>query len=121
MKTLLGTLGVVVSLLSVKAAAHEGASVSPELTQDSVKVLRVRIPPHGTLPMHTIPPHVTVWLTDADMEIAFPDGRREVHHARAGDVTWVAVGKHSGRNLGAKPVEFIAVEPVGAAAAAGER
>ena len=84
------------------------------LVNERVKVLRVRIEPHGAIPMHVIPPHVTVWLTDAHMEIVFADGRHEVHHSRAGDVTWVAVGKHSGRNLGDDPIEFIAVEPLDA-------
>jgi hypothetical protein len=84
----------------------------PELTNDQVRVLRIRIEPQGTTPMHEVPPQVVVWLTDADLELTYPDGRTEVHHARAGEARWVAVGKHAGRNLGSRPVEFLAIEPL---------
>ena len=101
-------------LLGTPASTAEPphAGLVPEITNDQVRVLRVRIEPHGTIPMHEVPPHVVVWLTDADLELTYPDGRTEVQHARAGEVLWVAVGKHSGRNLGSRPVEFVAIESV---------
>jgi quercetin dioxygenase-like cupin family protein len=94
-------------------AAAQPPAFTTELANDRVRVLRIRVEPHGTLPMHEVPPHVLVWLTDGQLRLLYPDGRTEDQSVKAGEVAWVSVGKHAGRNLGDKAIEFVAVEPIG--------
>lgn len=96
--------------MTAQAGADE-PRFKTELENDQLRVVRVHLGPHERLPMHEIPPHVTIWLTDARLRITYADGRRELRHFRAGEVQWVAVGKHSGENVGERAVEFVAVEP----------
>ncbi len=103
------------------AGGGPGPSFRPELDNDAVTVVRVRMAPHAKTPEHDVTPRVVVWLTDAHLRLTFPDGsaRREDH--RAGDVAWVPAMRHVGENLGDRSVEFIAVIPKSGAAGGRER
>ncbi len=92
-------------------AAGEPHMFRPELQNERVRVLRVRLAPHQRIPMHLVPPHVVVWLTDARLTITYPGGRTETKQFRAGEVQWVTLGEHAGENAGDRPIEFIAIEP----------
>lgn len=81
------------------------------LDNPQILVFRFRIEAHGSIPMHEVPPHLVVWMTDAALKVIRPDGSSEVLHFRAGDVQWVELGKHAGLNLGDAPIEFMAIEP----------
>jgi quercetin dioxygenase-like cupin family protein len=93
------------------ASAHDGP-FKPEFQNQHVRVARVHLAPHQQIPMHEVPPHVAVWLTDGDLKITYPDNRSEVQHLHAGQTLWVAMGKHAGENVGARPMEFVVVEPL---------
>jgi hypothetical protein len=99
------------SLLAPAASRGEDMIFKPELENGSVRVVRIRVAPHQHIPMHEVPPHVAIWLTEAHLKITYPDGKTDVQHFNAGQVGWVALGKHSGENIGSKAIEFIAVEP----------
>lgn len=107
-------LGLTLICASFFAAAPIAAgqpAFRTELENRDLRVVRIRLGPHERLPMHEIPPHVTIWLTDASLKITYADNRSEVQHFRSGQVLWVALGKHAGENLGDEPIEFVAVEP----------
>lgn len=93
------------------ASAHEGI-FRPEFQNQQVRVARVRLEPHQQIPMHEVPPHVAVWLTDGELKVSYPDARSEVRRFHAGQTMWVAMGKHSGENVGAHAMEFVVIEPM---------
>jgi hypothetical protein len=105
-------------LLTVFAAStmwaqqHESAPVNmqPEFANAQVRVLRLKIAPHGKIPMHQVPGHVTVWLTDTHLKVAFPDGTTQTLHFKAGEVGWTEAGQHEGENLTGNPIEAILIE-----------
>jgi quercetin dioxygenase-like cupin family protein len=106
----LGAIALTIATITGVAAAHEGP-FRPEFQNEEVRVARVRLEPHQKIPMHEVPPHVAVWLTDGDLKVVYPDGRSELQHIHAGQTSWVAMGKHAGENVGARPMEFVVVEP----------
>jgi hypothetical protein len=111
MKWLL-TASILAGCVGTTSAPAPAPGFKSEIQNDQMRVLRVRVDAHGRIPMHDIPPHVAVWLTDADLKITYPDGRTEVQRFRAGQVTWVAIGKHAGENMSDRPIEFVAAEPL---------
>jgi quercetin dioxygenase-like cupin family protein len=85
-----------------------------EFANSAVVVLRIRIPPHASIPQHDVSPRVVVWLTDAHLKLTFPDGTTREENHRAGQTSWVTPAQHAGENLGDQAIEFIAVIPVSA-------
>lgn len=96
-------------------SAHEGhAGKSPgtvEFENEKVKVLRMHVAPHGTVPMHDITERVVIWLTPANLKVTLPDGTSKELHIKAGEAGWAEPGRHEGTNLSDQPIEFIAVVP----------
>jgi quercetin dioxygenase-like cupin family protein len=76
-----------------------------------VTVLRILIPPHAIVPEHDVSPRVVVWLTDAHLRLTFPDGAVREERYHAGQTSWVTPERHTGENLEAQPIEFIAIIP----------
>ncbi len=109
----LATLALGTIAIAGVASAH-GGTFKPEFQNQQVRVARVRLEPHQQIPMHEVPPHVAVWLTDGDLKVSTPDGHSEVQHLRAGQTLWVTMGKHAGENVGTKAMEFVVVEPLAA-------
>jgi quercetin dioxygenase-like cupin family protein len=85
-------------------------TMQPEFANAQVRVLRLKIAPHGKIPMHQVPGHVTVWLTDAHLQVTLSDGTTQTLHFKAGEVGWTDAGQHAGENLTANPIEAILVE-----------
>jgi enamine deaminase RidA (YjgF/YER057c/UK114 family) len=67
--------------------------------------------PHEKTPMHEISPRLVVWVTDAHLKDTFSDGTSQELRRVAGAADWVPAQRHSGKNLGDKPVEFLAILP----------
>lgn len=88
-----------------------GPAAKVEIDNDQVQVLRMRLAPRATTPMHTITARVVVWITDANLQLTAPDGTKTVEHHKAGESGWVPGGAHVGTNLGERPIEFIAIVP----------
>lgn len=74
---------------------------SPEIT-----ILRITIPPHHTLPMHTHPVINAGVLLEGELTVVTADGR--TLHLEAGDpIVEVVDTWHYGTNEGDKPAEII--------------
>jgi len=106
--------GIVCLAVSV-AKAQDPVQVDPknwkvEFENDQVRVLRVKIDPHGKLGMHEHPANVLITLTDGRVKDVFPDGKTAEREFKAGQATWRPAVKHANENLTDKPTESILVE-----------
>ena len=82
-----------------------------EMENDQVRVIRVKIGPRESVPMHEHSlDRVVVYLTDQEFRITGADGKAvEVKH-KAGDVGFSAPATHKEENLSDQPFEIVAVE-----------
>jgi len=81
-----------------------------ELENEKVRVLRIKYAPHEKSKMHGHPASVAVFLTDANGQFTYPDGKVEVFTGTAGQVMYFDAVVHEPANLGDTPFEVIAVE-----------
>ena len=82
-----------------------------EFENPQVRVLRVRIPPHGVVPMHEhSTDRVTVFLTDQNFQTKDSRGKVATVEHKAGDVAWGTPIEHSEQNLSNEPFEAVTVE-----------
>jgi beta-alanine degradation protein BauB len=82
-----------------------------EFENPQVRVLRVKIEPHGTTPMHEhSTDRVTVFLTDQKFSIKEASGKVDTVEHKAGDVAWQTPLTHTEQNLTDQPFEAVAVE-----------
>lgn len=65
--------------------------------------------------MHSHGPHLTILLTDADVELTTPDGKKKINHLLKGVSFWSEGGSHIAVNIGKNPVRTLFVEPKQAA------
>ncbi len=75
-----------------------------------MRVVRVQVGPHGTLPMHQHPASVLVCLTDIHERITDADGKAQEVTRKAGDVAYRGALKHQEENLSDQPLEAVVVE-----------
>lgn len=110
-------------MFSILFAAHMALAGRPgvEIDNPAVQVVRIHVGAHAKIPMHTVTPRVVVFLTDAHLRLTFPDGTVKEERWRRGQTGWLDQQEHAGENLGAAPIEFIAVIPKGAPATAPPR
>ncbi|MGH9666050.1 MAG: hypothetical protein ACRD9L_16615 [Bryobacteraceae bacterium] len=82
-----------------------------QFENDQVRVLRVRIGPHASSPMHhhTLN-RVVVYLTDQNFRVTTADGKVQTSMHKAGDVSWGGPAQHTEQNLRGKPFEVAVVE-----------
>lgn len=82
-----------------------------EFENPQVRVLRVTIPPHGTVPMHEYSTsRVAVFLTDQNFQVKDPNGKTETISHKAGDVTWQTPAFRAEQNLSSAPFQALIVE-----------
>ncbi len=81
-----------------------------EFENDQVRVIRYRFGPHARIPLHEAPDLLAIWLTEAHLQLTFPDGTRTEENHQAGEVAWASAQRHSGANLADTPLEFISVQ-----------
>jgi len=82
-----------------------------EFENPQVRVLKVRIEPHGVAPMHAHPTdRVTVFLTDQNFQTKDSTGKVATVEHKAGDVAWGTPVEHSEQNLSDQPYEAVTVE-----------
>ena len=96
------------------AVGQDLVAVAPALAkieyQDArVRVVRLKIPKHASLPTHDRPRRVVISLTANNVRLTRPDGTASETHTAAGDIAWSESAVRSVRNLG-NPVENIVVE-----------
>jgi uncharacterized RmlC-like cupin family protein len=82
-----------------------------EFDNDQVRVVRVKIGPHETAPMHEHSLNrVVTYITGQDFRVTSADGKTEHTQHKAGDVSWGGPVKHKEENLSDKPFEVVVVE-----------
>ena len=77
---------------------------------DKVRIVRYHFDPRAKVPSHQAPNLVAVYLTEANLQLVFPDGRVQNEKRKAGEAVYLAAGEHTGENLADTPLEFIAVQ-----------
>jgi quercetin dioxygenase-like cupin family protein len=82
-----------------------------EFENDQVRVLRVRIGPHESTPVHEhVLNRVVTYVTDQNFRITGADGKQDTQLHQAGDIVWGEGAKHKEENLSDKPFEAVIVE-----------
>jgi len=84
-----------------------------EFENQWVRVLRERMGPHESMPMHQHPEPgaVIVFLTDRHNRLTSQDGGIQELRNRAGDLMWSLPSTHRGENLNDAPFEAVQIEP----------
>ena len=100
----------------VKGAATDPLAIDPkhyrvEFENDQVRVIRVKIGPKESVPMHEHSlDRVVVYLTGQDFKITGADGKETMAKHAAGDVAFSGPGQHKEENLSGKPFEILVIE-----------
>src|ERR1022692_1960196 len=81
-----------------------------------VRILKVHYGPHEKSVMHSHPATVAVFLTDANGQFSYPDGKKQAFTVKAGDAQYGAAEIHLPENTGDKGMDVIVVELKGKAA-----
>jgi quercetin dioxygenase-like cupin family protein len=77
---------------------------------DQVRILKVHYGPHEKSVMHSHPATVAVFLTDANGQFSYPDGKKESFAVKAGQAQYSAAGTHLPENAGDAGMDVIVVE-----------
>src|SRR5712692_1406250 len=106
---------VVVCLTASPATAQDPVQVDPkhnkvESENDQVRVLRFRLGPKESSPMHSHPANVIVSITDAHVKVTLADGKTEERTRKAGSAVYRAAEKHAIENLSDKNYESVIIE-----------
>src|SRR5712692_2504729 len=106
---------VVVCLTASPATAQDPVQVDPkhnkvESENDQVRVLRFRLGPKESSPMHEHPANVIVSLSDVHVKVTLADGRTEERTRKAGSAVYRAAEKHAIENLSDKDYESVIIE-----------
>ena len=102
-------------LLGTPAPAQDVVKVSPEthvvvLDNAQVRVLRVLIKPGEKVAMHSHPPNVVYYLSDAKIRLSLSDGRVEDRTVKAGMAVWSDGALHAAENMGATELNEVQIE-----------
>jgi len=122
MRVLLALYGVVLSLCFVPIlAAQDAAKVDSKhytvvSENDQVRILKVHYGPHEKSVMHSHPAAVAVFLTDANVQFNYPDGKKETSAVKAGGALYTPASTHLPENTGDTAMDVIVVELKTAAA-----
>jgi beta-alanine degradation protein BauB len=82
-----------------------------EFENPQVRVVRVRVEPHGVTRMHAhSTDRVTIFLTDEKFRVKDGTGKVEMVEHKAGDVVWATPTEHEEQNLSDQPFEAVTVE-----------
>jgi quercetin dioxygenase-like cupin family protein len=97
-------------------AGRDPLKVSPknykvEFENPQVRVLRVMIPPHSSVPMHEHKLNrVTIFLSDQHFSAKDSTGKVTTTDHKAGDIAWGGALEHAEQNLSDQPFEAVVVE-----------
>lgn len=101
---------------AAKYPAADPVKVDPkhykiEMENDQVRVLRVRIGPGESTPVHEHGLNrVVVYLTDMNFRVTGDDGKPQMVTHQAGEVSWGTPTRHKEENVSNKPFEVVVVE-----------
>ena len=98
------------SCLAQDAAKVDSKHYKVEFENDQVRVLRITYATGEKGVMHSHPEGMVVFLTDANGNFTYPDGKTEKRDFKKGFFSWVPATTHQGENLGDEPFELIQIE-----------
>jgi hypothetical protein len=104
-------LPVITDVFAQHVQSSGPAQMRPEIDNESITVLRIRLEPHEKTGMHDVGARLVIWLTVAHLRDTAEDGKTVDYDRTPGAVDWVPTRRHAGENLGDKPIEFLAVVP----------
>ncbi len=116
MRVQLALYGVVLGVgLAPALSAQDAAKVDPThytviSENDQVRLLKVHYGPHEKSVMHSHPATVVVFLTDANTQFTYPDGKKQSFAGKAGEAQYTAATTHLPENTGDKGMDVILVE-----------
>jgi len=104
-------------------AAQDAVKVDPKhysvvSENEQVRILKVHYGPHEKSVMHSHPATVAVFLTDANGQFTFPDGKKQTFSSKAGQSQYSAAQTHLPENTGEQAMDLIVVELKGKPASA---
>jgi quercetin dioxygenase-like cupin family protein len=104
------------------AASQDLVAVAPlnakvEYEDSRIRVVRLRIAPGESLPMHDRPARIVIALTSSEVRQTGPDGNTRTMQVTAGKIAWSGPGRRAVTNM-ASPLANVIVEMKTAAAAA---
>jgi quercetin dioxygenase-like cupin family protein len=105
-------------LLAQDAVKVDPKHYSVVTDNNQVRILKVHYGPHEKSVMHSHPDTVAVFLTDAQGQFTFPDGKKQEFTVKAGDAQYSAATTHLPENMGDKDMELIVTELKGKTAKA---
>ena len=102
-------------------SAQDAVKVDPKhytvvSENDQVRVLKIHYGPHEKSVMHSHPAAVAVFLTDANGQFSYPDGKKENFAVKAGNAQYGAAQIHLPENTSDTAFDLILVELKGKAA-----
>src|SRR5260370_32067795 len=104
MRLPLALYGVVLCVyLAPSLSAQDAVKVDPKhytvvSENDQVRVLKIHYGPHEKSVMHSHPAAVAVFLTDANGQFSYPDGKKENFAVRSGNAQYSAAETHLPEN-----------------------
>jgi quercetin dioxygenase-like cupin family protein len=109
---LYGALSVclVSNLLAQDAAKVDPKHYTVVSENDQVRILKVHYGPHEKSVMHSHPATVAVFLTDANGQFTYPDGKTEAFAPKAGGAQYSASTTHLPENTGDNAMDVIVIE-----------
>ena len=122
MRLPLALYGVVLCVcLAPILSAQDAVKVDPKhytvvSENDQVRVLKIHYGPHEKSVMHSHPASVAVFLTDANGQFSYPDGKKENFAVKAGNAQYGAAQIHLPENTSDTAFDLILVELKGKAA-----
>lgn len=116
--TAISTLVVCAAVLSAtqqKDDALDPVRVAPDTHKIAfenkfIRVLEVRIPPGSIEPRHRHPHGLSVYLTNWDAKVTNDGAQPQVHHRKAGSVTWSDAVTHTVQNVGSSEGHVFRIE-----------
>ncbi len=114
----LGVVAMLADLIASDALAQDAATTEPGsyrvvFENAQVRVLEFISRPRSWLcgvGKHSHPAHLTVALSDAQVRVTLPDGKKIEAANRLGDVFWSEAETHTVENIGAGPVRALIIE-----------
>jgi quercetin dioxygenase-like cupin family protein len=108
-------IGILFLFSASVLVAQDAAKVDPKhytvvSENDRVRILKIHYDPHEKSVMHSHPDSVAVFLTDANMQFAFPDGKTEPRSGKSGESMFTPATTHMPENKSDKPFDAVLVE-----------
>src|SRR6202521_1607254 len=109
--------------LAPTLCAQDAVKVDPKhytvvTENDQVRVLKVHYGPHEKSVMHSHPPAVAVFLTDAKAQFTFPDSKTQDLVVKGGDAQYSLATTHLPENTGEQGMDLVVIELKGRGKAA---